>query len=103
MKTNSIAGTNEAVNGRQERPLQKFGRFYTLAIEMAVAVIAPVLAGQWLDSRTGKEPWFMVAGMVLGGAAAIRSAHRALTEALGDLKRDEGASGDGAENRGSAT
>jgi len=94
---------NETVNGSREKPLQKFGRFYTLAIEMAVAVVAPVLAGQWLDSRTGKEPWFTVAGMALGGAAAIRSAHRALTEALRDVKRGDGISADRAENERSQT
>ena len=95
-----MAETNGAMKRGQERPLQKFGRFYTLAVEMAVAVIAPVLAGQWLDSRTGREPWFTLAGMVLGGAAAVRSAHRALAESLGELRSDTGAT-DRPENEGS--
>jgi len=96
----SVAGTDGAMSRGRNRPLEKFGRFYSLAIEMAVAVIAPVLVGRWLDSRTDKAPWFTIAGMVLGGAAAIRSAYRALTESLSDLKSDEDASVDRSEDRG---
>jgi F0F1-type ATP synthase assembly protein I len=43
-------------------------------------VIAPVLLGRWLDSHTGKDPWFTLGGFVLGGAAAFRSALRAASE-----------------------
>ena len=73
---------------RRNNALQSFSRYYTLAIEMAIAVIAPLLLGRWLDARTGKDPWFTIAGMILGGAAAIRSAHRAISESLKSLERD---------------
>jgi F0F1-type ATP synthase assembly protein I len=69
--------------------LEQFGRFYTLAIEMAVAVIVPMLIGLWLDKKTGKSPWFTLAGTILGGAAAIRSAHRTLSEALREREKKE--------------
>ena len=76
----------------RNKALENFSRYYTLAIEMVVAVVAPVLVGQWLDSRTGKAPWFTIIGAVLGGAAAIRSAHRTITQSLRSLERDEGSS-----------
>jgi len=69
--------------------VDKFGVAYTLAIEMAVAVIVPVLIGRWLDGKTGKDPWFTIGGMVLGGAAAMRSAYRALTSLQKDREREE--------------
>ena len=103
MKMNAMVETDKPANRGQNRLLQKFGRFYTLPIEMAVAVLAPALAGQWLDARTGKEPWFTVAGMVLGGAAAVRSAYRAMTESLGAPDSDEAASGSRSEQRESPT
>ena len=56
--------------------LQSFSRGYSLAVEIAVAVIAPTLFGWWLDGKTGKAPWFTIGGMILGGAAAARSVQR---------------------------
>ena len=61
---------------RSNEGVQGFSRSHTLAMEIAIAVIAPTLAGWWLDSKTGKDPWFTIAGLVLGGAAAARSAQR---------------------------
>ncbi len=61
---------------RSNQGVQGFSRAHTLAVEIAVAVIAPTLAGWWLDSKTGKDPWFTIAGLVLGGAAATRSVQR---------------------------
>ena len=56
------------------------GMALTLSVEIAVATLVPILIGHWLDSRYGKGPWFTLIGMVLGGAAAIRSAYRTLKE-----------------------
>jgi F0F1-type ATP synthase assembly protein I len=68
--------------------VDKFGVAYTLAIEMAVAVIAPILIGRWLDGKTGMGPWFTLGGVVLGGAAAIRSAYRTMIELQKDQRRE---------------
>jgi F0F1-type ATP synthase assembly protein I len=70
--------------------MRMVARYYVLTIEIAVAVIVPILIGRWLDGKTGREPWFTIAGMILGGAAAVRSAQRAYTEMLRD--QDKGAS-----------
>jgi len=69
--------------------LENFSRYYSLAFEMAVAVIAPLLLGWWLDGKTGKGPWFTLGGMILGGAAAFRSVHRVVTESSRKQKKDE--------------
>ena len=68
-----------AIRGRGKH-VQEATRYHTLAIEIAVAVIAPTLGGYWLDARTGKEPWFTIAGLILGAAAAARSIQRTYNE-----------------------
>jgi F0F1-type ATP synthase assembly protein I len=83
----SIRGDSEKSGGaafRRGKPVQEASRYHTLAIEIAIAVIAPTLAGHWLDTRTGKEPWFTIAGLVLGAAAAARSVQRVYGESLRD-------------------
>lgn len=74
---------------RRNKTMTQAAKFYTLAVEMLVAVLAPVFIGLWLDAKTGKEPWFTVGGMLLGGAAAMRSAYRALKESMKDNMRGE--------------
>ncbi len=73
----------------RSKAMENFSRYHTLAIEMAVAVITPVIVGRWLDTKTGKEPWFTLAGMVLGGAAAFRSVQRTIGESRKALKEGE--------------
>ncbi len=75
--------------GRRSGAMENFSRYHALAIEMAVAVVAPVLAGRWLDTKTGKDPWFTIAGVVLGGAAAMRSAQRAIGESRRALENGD--------------
>jgi F0F1-type ATP synthase assembly protein I len=81
-----------AIRGRN-KAVQEFSRYHTFAVEIAVAIIAPTLAGHWLDSKTGKEPWFMIAGLVLGAAAAARSVQRVYGESQRALKNAEKQSG----------
>ena len=73
-----MKATSATMDRDRKKVLNKFSVAYSLAIEMAIAVIVPILIGRWLDARTGKDPWFTVGGLILGGAAAIRSAYRAL-------------------------
>ena len=97
----AIRGDSEGSNGaafrRGGKPVQEATRYHTLAIEIAVAVIAPTLAGHWLDTKTGREPWFTIAGLILGAAAAARSvqrtyhASRRALESGWDLRENSGA------------
>lgn len=84
MGANHILRTNATMARDRKGTLNKFSVAYSLAIEMAIAVIVPILIGRWLDGKTGMGPWFTLGGLVLGGAAAIRSAYRALIELQDD-------------------
>ncbi len=68
--------TSGAAFRRGGRLVQEATRYHTLAIEIAIAVIAPTLGGHWLDTKTGRGPWFTIAGLILGAAAAFRSVQR---------------------------
>jgi F0F1-type ATP synthase assembly protein I len=72
----------------RKKAMESFSRYYSLAFEMAIAVVVPILIGRWLDGKTGKDPWFTLGGMVLGGAAAFRSVHRTVTEVSRNEKKD---------------
>lgn len=73
----------------RKKAMESFSRYYSLAFEIAIAVIVPILIGRWLDGKTGKEPWFTLGGMILGGVAAFRSVHRVVSEESRARKRDE--------------
>ena len=77
-----------AIRGRN-KPMREFSRYHAFAVEIAVAILAPTFAGHWLDSKTGKEPWFLIAGLVLGTAAAVRSVQRVYGESQRALKDAE--------------
>ena len=80
--------TGGAAFRRGGKHVQEASRYHTLAIEIAVAVIAPTLAGHWLDTKTGKGPWLTIAGLILGAVAAARSVQRVYGESLRDSKTD---------------
>ncbi len=84
-----IGGSKDTWRHDRGAAVREGSRFHTLALEIAFAVILPTLAGRWLDSRTGKEPWFMIAGLVLGAAAAFRSVQRTLGESRKALEDGE--------------
>ncbi len=96
----AIRGDSEESSGaafrRGGKPVQEATRYHTLAIEIAIAVIAPTLAGHWLDTKTGKEPWFTIAGLILGAVAAARSVQRTYHESRRAL--DGGRDSTGAES-----
>jgi F0F1-type ATP synthase assembly protein I len=97
-KSESVSGnpTDEskqpAIRGRN-KPMREFSRYHAFAVEIAAAILAPTLAGWWLDSKTGKEPWFLIAGLVLGTGAAVRSVQRVYSESQRALKDAEKLSG----------
>ena len=82
-------GREKKPEGRDKKLLEKSSQYHTLAIEIAIAIIVPVLIGHWLDSRTGKEPWFTIAGMVLGAAAAFRSVQRTYSKSIKEDKQEK--------------
>lgn len=62
---------------------RRYLRFSSLGIELGLAVMLGLIAGQWLDKYFGEhgyktEPWLLLAGLLFGMAAGFRSMYRAL-------------------------
>jgi F0F1-type ATP synthase assembly protein I len=55
--------------------------FAGVGIQFAVAIIAFLFAGQWLDNRLGTNGLFTIAGVFLGGGAAFYNMYRKITAA----------------------
>jgi len=51
---------------------------WRISIEIVVAVVVCTVVGWGLDSLFGTTPWLMLLGLVLGGAAGINNAVRAI-------------------------
>lgn len=64
--------------------------FAGVGIQFAVAIVAFLFAGQWLDKRIGTEPVFTIAGVFLGAGAAFYNMYRKITAAQ---KQDDEAKG----------
>jgi len=55
--------------------------FAGVGVQFAVAIIAFLFAGQWLDNRLGTNGLFTIAGVFVGGAGAFYSMYRKITAA----------------------
>jgi F0F1-type ATP synthase assembly protein I len=55
--------------------------FAGVGIQFAVAIIAFVFAGQWLDNRLGTNGLFTIAGVFVGGGAAFYNMYHKITAA----------------------
>ncbi|HMI43873.1 MAG TPA: AtpZ/AtpI family protein [Gemmatimonadaceae bacterium] len=55
--------------------------FAGVGMQFAVAIIAFLFAGQWLDNRLGTNGLFTIAGVFVGGAGAFYSMYRKITAA----------------------
>lgn len=64
------------------------GPFFTLGLQLALAVIVFFFLGRWLDARLGTSPWLMIAGAAVGIAGGMIHFIREVT-ALGRTKDGE--------------
>lgn len=55
--------------------------FAGVGMQFAVAIIAFLFAGQWLDNRLGTNGLFTIAGVFVGGGAAFYNMYRKITAA----------------------
>jgi F0F1-type ATP synthase assembly protein I len=55
--------------------------FAGVGMQFAVAIIAFLFAGQWLDKRVGTNGLFTIAGVFVGGGAAFYNMYRKITAA----------------------
>ena len=68
------------------RQARAFARYAGVGLQFAVAIIAFVFAGQWVDRKLGSEPWGMIIGVFTGAGAAFYSMYHRL---MADLRKDE--------------
>jgi len=54
------------------------GGFGTLGLEIILSLLFGAFVGNWLDGKFGTSPWVTLAGLVFGGAAAVRAIMRTL-------------------------
>ena len=66
------------------------GQFAGLGLQFAVAIIAFLYLGQWIDRKFGTEPWFLIIGVFTGASAAFYSMYRKLmaVQAREDAERE---------------
>lgn len=50
---------------------RRAGRASALGIELAATIIGFLLIGWWLDGFFGYEPWFTIAGILMGSFAGF--------------------------------
>ena len=62
----------------------------SVGLEMAVAVVAGLLLGMWLDRKLGAAPWMMILGLVLGFTTGMRGVWRHVAAADRAVKESEG-------------
>jgi F0F1-type ATP synthase assembly protein I len=55
--------------------------FAGVGMQFAVAIIAFLFVGQWLDKRLGTNGLFTIAGVFVGGGAAFYNMYRKITAA----------------------
>ena len=55
--------------------------FAGVGMQFAVAIIAFLFVGQWLDKRVGTNGLFTIAGVFIGGGAAFYNMYRKITAA----------------------
>ena len=56
------------------------GRYMALGIQMVVTTVVIAAIGYWLDTKTGKEPLFLVIFFLLGAAAGFTVVYRAFRD-----------------------
>jgi F0F1-type ATP synthase assembly protein I len=85
-----------AALGEDEKPggsRQWWGRdlapFLTLGLQLAITVVAFFFLGRWIDGKLGTEPWFMLAGLVIGVTGGFIKFFRAAS-ALGKAANGRG-------------
>ena len=63
---------------RRTRTASDLSCYAGLGMQFAVTLLVFVAAGIWVDKRLGSEPWFLIAGVMLGGTGAFVAILRAV-------------------------
>jgi F0F1-type ATP synthase assembly protein I len=46
--------------------VKKYLKYLSLGVEIAAGLCVPILLGLWIDSVWETEPWFLIAGVLIG-------------------------------------
>ncbi len=76
--------------GRGMQFLATAAWFVGMGWVIAIAIVLGIVAGNWLDGRTGRHPLFLLLGLLLGLALGLFSAGRMLMNYLGETAREGG-------------
>ena len=57
----------------------------TIGLELGLSVLFGILAGQWIDTKLGTDPWFEWFGLAIGLAAGALSFYRLARKIQKDL------------------
>lgn len=71
-----------------------------LGLQFAVAIVAFLYAGQWLDGRLGTSPLFLIVGVFVGAGGGFYSIYRKLMQVQADVERAEREKRERREGRG---
>ena len=89
------AGTSMATR-RASAPYAEHSRGYfrtlsatSVGLEMAIAVVLPLLIGIWLDKKVGTSPWLMLVCLGFGFAAGLRGVWRYVADADREVAESE--------------
>ena len=58
--------------GKDDNNYAQIGILAVIPILVVVAPLVGYFIGNWADGELGTEPWLMIAGIILGMAAAVR-------------------------------
>lgn len=56
--------------------VKKYLKYLSLGVEIAAGLCVPVLLGLWIDSVWETEPWFLIAGVLIGIATLFGTIFR---------------------------
>ena len=77
------------------REAYRWARFASLGIELGVSVVIGTVGGWWIDIQLDCRPWALLAGVVLGFTAGIRSIMRTMRIFAAEEKQEnQGADND---------
>ena len=89
-KTDPVDGPVVDPVARQTRRAFNALSMSSVGLEFGLSVVIGALLGRWLDAKAGTGPWLMLAFIVLGFVAGVRSLMRATRKLDRDAKGEHG-------------
>ena len=66
------------------------GDLMGVGLQFAASILLFLFLGMWLDRRLGTDPWLLIAGVFIGGAAGFWSMYRRLMDPARTKKPKDG-------------